>query len=74
MGFDFGGVYNVVDTHKRILYTMDDGRQADTTFQTENDKTHVTTVFDAESQNPVEMQKGGWQAIMDNFKSYTETN
>ena len=73
-GFDFGGTYNVVDTNKRIVYTMDDGRQADTTFKTENGKTLVTTIFDAESQNPVEMQKGGWQAIMNNFKSYTESN
>lgn len=74
MGFDFGGVYNVVENNKRILYTMDDGRQADTTFKSDGSTTHITTVFDAENQNPVEMQKGGWQAIMDNFKSYTEKN
>jgi uncharacterized protein YndB with AHSA1/START domain len=73
-GFDFGGTYDVVDDHKRITYTMGDGRVADTTFKNENGKTHITTVFDAESENPVQMQKDGWQAIMNSFKSYTETN
>lgn len=73
-GFDFVGTYDVVDTNKRIAYTMGDGRVADTAFKNENGKTHITTIFDAESENPVEMQKDGWQAIMNNFKSYTETN
>lgn len=70
--FDFGGVYDEVTTHKAIAYTMGDGRQARTTFEPVGDTTKVTTVFDAESQNPVEMQRGGWQAILDNFKKYTE--
>jgi len=73
-GFDFGGTYDVVDSNKRIAYTMGDGRTADTIFKIENGKTHITTVFDAENENPVQMQKDGWQAIMNNFKSYTETN
>gem|GEM_PF-6351553 len=37
------------------------------------DKTKVTTVFDAEKMNPVEMQQSGWQSILDNFKKYVET-
>lgn len=72
--FDFGGIYDAVTEHALIAYTMGDGRKATTTFQANGDSTLVTTVFDAENENPVEMQRGGWQAIMDNFKRYTENN
>ena len=71
-GFDFEVVYDEVDLHKRITYTMGDGRKATTVFVPNQTSTHVTTIFDAEDQNPVEMQKGGWQAILNNFKKYTE--
>lgn len=73
-GFDFEVVYDAVIDQQKISYTMGDGRQATTTFENQNGKTKVTTVFDAENQNPVELQKGGWQAILDNFKKYTENN
>jgi uncharacterized protein YndB with AHSA1/START domain len=73
-GFDFGGVYDEVIEHKLIAYTMGDGRTVRVTFTANGTQTTVTEVFDAESQNPVEMQKGGWQAILDNFKKYAETN
>lgn len=73
-GFDFGGTYDDVVTHKRIAYTMGDGRKVHVDFTTTGDQTHVSETFDAESQNPVEMQRGGWQAILDNFKKYTEAN
>ena len=53
---------------------MEDGRKATTTFEYLNGKTKVTTSFDAESENPLEMQRGGWQAILDNFKKHTENN
>lgn len=74
MGFDFGGVYDVVNVHEAIGYTMDDGRRADITFVDQGDATKVVETFDAETTNPVEMQQAGWQAIMDNFKTYTEQN
>jgi uncharacterized protein YndB with AHSA1/START domain len=73
-GFDFGGEYNEVVEHKRIVYTLGDGRRVETDFADVGGKTQVVTVFEAESQNPVEIQKGGWQAILDNFKKYVEAN
>lgn len=74
-GFDFGGTYDEVETHQYISYTMDDGRQTYITFTSDGgNETKVVETFEAESQNPVEMQQGGWQAILDNFKKYTETN
>lgn len=73
-GFDFEAIYDEVIDQKKITYTMEDGRQATTEFQNLGDKTKVTTVFDAEKQNPEEMQKDGWQAILNNFKKYTEMN
>jgi uncharacterized protein YndB with AHSA1/START domain len=71
-GFDFEAIYDKVDNQKEIAYTMGDGRQAVTTFEDLGGKTKVTTIFDAESQNPVEMQRDGWQAIMNNFKKHVE--
>lgn len=70
--FDFEGVYDDVQTHKRIAYTMADGRTCEILFTEENGGTRVAESFDAESQNPVEMQRGGWQAILDRFKAYAE--
>ncbi|MFD2332602.1 SRPBCC family protein [Cohnella sp. GCM10020058] len=74
MGFDFGGVYDVVNLHEAISYTIGDGRRVDITFVDQGDATKVVETFDAESTNSVEMQQAGWQAIMDNFKAYTEQN
>ena len=71
-GFDFEAIYDEVVNHKKISYTMTDGRKASTNFEDLGGETRVTTTFDAESENPVEMQKQGWQAIMNNFKKYVE--
>lgn len=73
-GFDFGGVYDDVKTNELITYTMSDGRKVKITFSKEGKGTKVVETFDAETINPVEMQKAGWQAILDNFKKYTEAN
>lgn len=73
-GFDFDVVYDVVINQQKIAYTMGDGRQASTSFENINGQTKVTTVFDPESQNPVEMQQQGWQMILNNFKKYCEQN
>ena len=72
MGFDFSGVYNEVIEHKKIRYTMDDGREVETLFNEENGKTKILTTFDAEKENPLEMQRDGWQAILNSFKRYAE--
>ena len=73
-GFDFGGVYDVVRKNEYIEYTLGDGRKVEITFSSVDNKTKVVEKFEAESTNPVDMQKGGWQAILDNFKKYTENN
>lgn len=74
MQFDFGGVYDEVDENRHIAYTMGDGRKVDVKFFEEGNNTKVIERFDAESQNPVEMQRSGWQAILDNFKKHVENN
>lgn len=73
-GFDFGGVYDEVTEHKSIAYTMGDDRKVSITFTTQGNQTHINEVFDAESENPVEMQQAGWQAILNSFKNYAENN
>src|SRR5690606_1963943 len=74
MGFDFEGIYDAVELNKEITYTMGDGRKATTLFSEKNGKTNIETTFDAESQNDPEYQKAGWQAILDNFTKYVESN
>jgi uncharacterized protein YndB with AHSA1/START domain len=73
-GFDFGGVYDEVKTNELIEYTMGDGRKVVIKFAGNGNETKVTETFDAETTHSIEMQQGGWQAILDNFKKYTETN
>ena len=73
MGFDFGGTYDKVKTHEEIAYTMGDGRKVKVSFASQGNATHVKETFEPESLNSLEMQRGGWQAILDNFKKYAET-
>ncbi len=73
-GFDFGGIYQDVKLNKLITYTMDDGRAVTVDFTSDGKETTVTETFEAEQVNSVEMQRAGWQSIMDNFKKYTESN
>lgn len=74
MGFDFGGVYDEVREKEYIEYTMGDTRKVKITFTDQGNATHVSESFEAENMHPIEMQRGGWQAILDNFKKYTETH
>ncbi len=74
MSFDFGGQYTHVVPNNFIGYDMADGRKVAITFSPEGDQTRISETFDPENMNPVEMQRGGWQAILDNFKKYTEEN
>lgn len=73
-GFDFTGIYSVVDHHQKIAYGMEDGRKVSITFTTIGDTTKVTETFDPEEQNSYDLQYGGWMAILQNFKQHTETN
>ena len=72
--FDFGGEYTEVESHQKIAYKLEDSRKVEIIFTAQGGQTHIRESFDLESQNPEEMQRGGWQAILDNFKNYTETN
>lgn len=73
-GFDFGGTYDEVKEHEVIAYTMGDGRKVHVTFSPEGNGTNVVETFDPEGTNPIEMQRDGWQAILNNFKKYVEKN
>lgn len=74
MGFDFWGIYDEVKTNELIEYTMGDGRKAKVTFTANEKQTTVVVTFETEDENSRELQQGGWQAILDNFKKITESN
>jgi uncharacterized protein YndB with AHSA1/START domain len=75
MGFDFGGTYTKVIPQKHIAYTMDgDGRTVTVDFEERGDSVYITETFDAENENPIDMQRDGWQAILNNFKKYAEAH
>jgi uncharacterized protein YndB with AHSA1/START domain len=73
-GFDFSGTYDAVTTNELIEYTMEDRRKVKIAFSGNGDTTRVVESFEPESTNPIEMQRGGWQAILNNFKKYVEAN
>ena len=71
-GFDFEGTYTRVVPRQRIEYQMSDGREVTVEFAERAGGVQVTETFDAETENSVELQRSGWQAILDNFARYTE--
>jgi uncharacterized protein YndB with AHSA1/START domain len=73
-GFNFSGTYTEVVPKKRLAYTMEgeDKRKAEINFEEMGNSTAVTVTFDPENINPIEMQRGGWQVILDNFRNYAE--
>lgn len=70
--FTLESVYSVVDMHKRIAYTMADGREVTLQFNQTSEGVKIIETFDAESENSPEMQRAGWQAILDRFTNYVE--
>ncbi len=72
MGFDFEGIYDEVKENELIKYSLADGREVTIQFIEMDNNTKVIESFDAETENSIELQKSGWQAILDNFKKYTE--
>jgi uncharacterized protein YndB with AHSA1/START domain len=72
MGFDFEGTYTRVEPHKAIEYRMSDGREVQIEFIEQADGVLVKETFDAETENSPEMQRAGWQAILDHFGRYVE--
>ena len=71
-GFDFEAIYSELIPNEKFTYGMGD-REVTTSFKNLNTQTEVITTFDAEHENPIEMQQQGWQMILNNFKNYTET-
>ncbi len=71
-GFDFEAIYTGIKEGKEFTYEFG-GRVATVQFKDLGNQTEVIVTFDPENENPLEMQKGGWQAILNNFKNYTET-
>ncbi len=69
-GFDFGGTYTTIDLYKRIEYKIWGGRTVKIEFIKQPDGYRIVQTFEAEYENPIEMQKNGWQAILNNFKKY----
>ena len=71
-GFDFEGTYTNIEIHKLIVYTLADDRKVKITFEQQGNDICVTETFEAETVNEIELQRGGWQAILDNFKKHVE--
>jgi uncharacterized protein YndB with AHSA1/START domain len=73
-GFDFNGKYTGIRKHRLIAYLIEGGRKVRITFSNQDGKTSINVYFEAEKENSNRMQRQGWQAILDNFKKYTESN
>lgn len=71
--FDFTGTYTEVKDQALIEYTLTDGRKVKIEFEQTPDGIKITETFDPETENPEEMQRQGWQAILNNFKKYVES-
>ena len=73
-GFDFIGIYDLVKENKLMEYTLGDGRKVIIVFTGIGNTTNIVETFEAENENSIEMQRSGWQAILENFKKYAEAN
>ena len=71
--FDFEAVYSEISMENNFTYVLDK-RNVIVEFKEFNKQTQITVSFDPENENPIELQRNGWQAILNNFKNYTETN
>lgn len=73
-GFDFGATYTAIDEGRSFTYVLGDNRTVKVDFIPKAEKTEIHILFDAETQNPIEMQRDGWFAILVNYKKYTESH
>lgn len=73
-GFDFTGIYDEVKTNELIVYTLEDKRKVTIRFTAAGNSTKVSETFEAETENSIDLQKSGWQNILNNFKQYAEAN
>ncbi len=74
VSFDFEGVYSNVQPLKLIEYGLADGRKVSISFSKSGNGTKVVETFDPENENPIDMQRGGWQAILDSYKKHAESS
>ena len=72
MGFDLNATFSAIEEHKQILSVLEDGRNVIVNFNVEGNQTTVVQRFEPEQENPLDMQQGGWQAILNQFISYCE--
>jgi uncharacterized protein YndB with AHSA1/START domain len=70
--FDFWGTFQRIDPGKHLEIILGDGRKMSVFFEDSGQYTTVTEVFEPENVNPEELQRAGWQAILDNFRQYAE--
>jgi len=71
-GFDFEGTYTNIVENELIEYSFGD-RSARIEFSSEGDQVKVEVMFDPEDENSAELQKAGWQAILDNFARHVSS-
>jgi len=74
MVFDYTATFSKLQPNQLIEYILDDGRKVSITFTANGNTTEVTETFEVEDENSIDMQRQGWQAILDNFKKYVESN
>ncbi|GEC78721.1 SRPBCC family protein [Flavobacterium aquatile] len=72
MSFDFEGTYTNVIEFKLIEYTIVDGRKVKISFEETQNGIEIIESFEPETMNPENLQRQGWQSIIDNFKKYAE--
>ena len=70
-GFDFAGTYTKVEPQRRLEYAFGD-RTAQVEFTPAPGGVQVRVTFDAEQTHSIDQQRGGWQAILENFKRHVE--
>jgi uncharacterized protein YndB with AHSA1/START domain len=70
VAFDFEGTYEAIETHKKIVYKIADGRKVLVKFDVLDDKVILTEIFEPENVHSIALQRDGWQAILDNFKKH----
>ena len=72
MSFDFNGIYSEVVPLKRFVYNIEDGRKVTVKFDVLDNNVIITQNFEPENIHSIELQRGGWQSILDNFKKQVE--
>lgn len=74
MAFDYKGTFTSIIPNELLEYTLDDERKVSVSFSEENVSCKIVQSFEVEDENSIDMQRQGWQAILNNFKNYVESN